>query len=159
MRFGLEMPMKDWLWVAVQVALFGLYGALLLGKAAGEWGAWRWLGLPLMLAGLGCLLPALWAHGRKLTPLPEPRRELGLLRTGIYAVIRHPLYTGVMALAFGLAFWFQKAGALGGAMLLTLFFNLKAREEERRLRRLYPEYADYQRQTGRFLPRWRKKAA
>jgi hypothetical protein len=37
MRFGLEMPMKDWLWVAVQVALFGLYGALLLGTAAGEW--------------------------------------------------------------------------------------------------------------------------
>jgi protein-S-isoprenylcysteine O-methyltransferase Ste14 len=39
---------------------------------------------------------------------------------------------------------------------LTAFFNLKAREEERRLQRNYPEYADYQRATGRFLPRWRQ---
>jgi protein-S-isoprenylcysteine O-methyltransferase Ste14 len=152
------MQIKDWLWVAVQVGLFGLYGVLLVGTPAGEWGWLRWLGIPLMLAGMGVLLPALWAHGRKLTPLPEPKRELGLLRRGVYASIRHPIYAGLLALAFGLALWFQKASALVGAMLLTLFFNLKAREEERRLRRLYPEYADYQRQTGRFLPRWRKKA-
>jgi Na+/H+ antiporter NhaC len=153
-----RMPIRDGLWVGVQVALLGLYGALLLGTPAGEWDGWRWLGIPLMLVGIGVLLPALWAHGRQLTPLPEPKRELGLLRTGVYASIRHPIYAGLIALAFGLALWFQKVAALGGAILLTLFFNLKAREEERRLRRLYPEYADYQRQTGRFLPRWRKKA-
>jgi len=147
----------DWLWFAVQVALFGLYAVLLLGTPAGDWGLVRWLGIPLSVVGMGVLLPALRAHGRKLTPLPEPRRELGLLRTGIYAYIRHPIYAGLLALAFGLALWFQSGGALGGAVLLTLFFNLKAREEERRLLRHYPEYADYQRQTGRFLPRWRSR--
>lgn len=149
--------MTDWLWFAVQVALFGLYGVLLLKAPAGDWGVARWLGIPVALVGVAVLMPALYAHGRKLTPLPEPKRELGLLRTGVYAFIRHPIYTGLIALAFGLAIWLQSGGALGGAILLTLFFNLKAREEERRLRRCYPEYADYQQRTGRFLPRWRKK--
>jgi len=144
----------DWVWLVVQLALFVLYGALLLGTPASEWGIMRWLGVPLIGIGVGLLLPALRAHGRKLTPLPEPRRELGLLCTGVYAVIRHPIYTGLIALTFGLAIWFQKGNALLGAILLTLFFNLKAREEERRLVRCYPEYANYQRQTGRFLPRW-----
>ncbi len=145
----------DWVWLVVQVVLLGLYGVLLVVLPAGDWGWIGWLGVPLIGVGVVLLLPALKAHGRKLTPLPEPRRELGLLRTGVYAYIRHPIYAGLMALAFGLALWFQKAGALAAALLLTLFFNLKAREEERRLLRLYPEYADYQRRTGRFLPRWR----
>ncbi|MEN3002389.1 MAG: isoprenylcysteine carboxylmethyltransferase family protein [Armatimonadota bacterium] len=147
--------MRDWLWVAIQVMLFVLYGVLLIRTPTGDWGLVRWLGLPLVLVGLVLLMPALRAHGRKLTPLPEPKRELGLLRTGIYASIRHPIYAGLIALAFGLAIWFQKLGALFGAILLTLFFNLKAREEERRLLRCYPEYAEYQRRTGRFIPRWR----
>ncbi|MCS7065071.1 MAG: isoprenylcysteine carboxylmethyltransferase family protein, partial [Fimbriimonadales bacterium] len=123
--------MWDWLWLVVQIVLFGLYGVLLVGTPAGDWGLVRWLGLPLMLIGAWLLVPALVAHGRKLTPLPEPKRELGLLRTGVYAYIRHPIYAGLIALAFGLALWFQKGGALIGAILLTLFFNLKAREEER----------------------------
>ncbi|GBC93235.1 hypothetical protein HRbin15_01725 [bacterium HR15] len=149
--------LKDWLWFVVQVVLFVLYAGLLLHMPSSEWGEVRWLGIPLGLIGAGLLMPALYAHGGKLTPLPEPKRELGLLRTGVYAYIRHPIYTGLLALAFALSLWFQNGGALVGAVLLTLFFNLKAREEERRLLRCYPEYAQYQRQTGRFLPRWRKR--
>ena len=95
-------------------------------------------------------------HGRKLTPLPEPNPTLGLQRTGVYAVIRHPMYTGLLLSAFGLAIVAQKPLAIAAAGALTVFFNLKAREEERRLRRCYPDYADYQRATGRFLPRWRQ---
>jgi protein-S-isoprenylcysteine O-methyltransferase Ste14 len=71
-------------------------------------------------------------------------------------VIRHPMYTGLLLSAFGLAILAQKPLTIAAAGALTVFFNLKAREEERRLRRCYPNYADYQRATGRFLPRWRQ---
>jgi protein-S-isoprenylcysteine O-methyltransferase Ste14 len=143
-------------WVAVQLALFVLYGiALVLGSGA-SWGAWRWLGIPLLAVGAWVGLAALRMHGRRLTPLPEPNPALGLLRTGVYARVRHPMYTGLLLSAFGLAIVAQKPLAIAAAGALTVFFNLKAREEERRLRRCYPDYADYQRATGRFLPRWRQ---
>ena len=143
-------------WVVVQIALFVLYGLALAWGASASWGVWRWLGALLALLGAWVGLAALRMHGRKLTPLPEPNPALGLQRTGVYAVIRHPMYIGLLLSAFGLAILLQKPLAIVGATALTAFFNLKAREEERRLQRNYPEYADYQRATGRFLPRWRQ---
>ena len=143
-------------WVVVQIALFVLYGFALAVGASASWGVWRWLGVPLVAVGAWVGLAALRMHGRKLTPLPEPNPALGLQRTGVYAVIRHPMYTGLLLSAFGLAIVAQKPLAIAAAGALTAFFNLKAREEERRLRRCYPDYADYQRATGRFLPRWRQ---
>jgi protein-S-isoprenylcysteine O-methyltransferase Ste14 len=143
-------------WVVVQIALFVLYGLALAWGASASWGVWRWLGIPLLAVGAWVGLAALRMHGRKLTPLPEPNPALGLQRTGVYAVIRHPMYTGLLLSAFGLAILAQKPLTIAAAGALTVFFNLKAREEERRLRRCYPDYADYQRATGRFLPRWRQ---
>jgi protein-S-isoprenylcysteine O-methyltransferase Ste14 len=143
-------------WVVVQIALFVLYGLALAWGASASWDVWRWLGAPLVAMGAWVGLAALRMHGRKLTPLPEPNPALGLQRTGVYAVIRHPMYTGLLLSAFGLAILAQKPLAIAAAGALTVFFNLKAREEERRLRRCYPDYADYQRATGRFLPRWRQ---
>ena len=143
-------------WVVVQIALFVLYGLALAWGASASWGVWRWLGVPLVAVGAWVGLAALRMHGRKLTPLPEPNPALGLQRTGVYAVIRHPMYTGLLLSAFGLAILAQKPLAIAAAGALTVFFNLKAREEERRLQRCYPDYADYQRATGRFLPRWRQ---
>lgn len=143
-------------WVLIQAFLLALYGLALAFGASASWGVWRWLGALLALLGAWVGLAALRMHGRKLTPLPEPNPTLGLQRTGVYAVIRHPMYTGLLLSAFGLAILLQKPLAIVGATALTAFFNLKAREEERRLQRNYPEYADYQRATGRFLPRWRQ---
>jgi protein-S-isoprenylcysteine O-methyltransferase Ste14 len=143
-------------WVLIQAFLLALYGLALAFGASASWGVWRWLGAPLVAIGAWVGLAALRMHGRKLTPLPEPNPTLGLQRTGVYAVIRHPMYTGLLLSVFGLAILLQKPLAIVGATALTAFFNLKAREEERRLQRNYPEYADYQRATGRFLPRWRQ---
>jgi protein-S-isoprenylcysteine O-methyltransferase Ste14 len=143
-------------WVLIQALLLALYGLALAFGASASWGLWRWLGALLALLGAWVGLAALRMHGRKLTPLPEPNPALGLQRTGVYAVIRHPMYTGLLLSAFGLAILLQKPLAIAAAGALTVFFNLKAREEERRLRRCYPDYADYQRATGRFLPRWRQ---
>jgi protein-S-isoprenylcysteine O-methyltransferase Ste14 len=145
-----------YLWVVVQFALFVAYGVALAVGASASWGVWRWAGALPFLLGAWVGIAALRMHGRKLTPLPEPNPALGLLRSGVYAVIRHPMYAGLLLCAFGLAILLQKPLGVAMAVVLTVFFNLKAREEERRLLRCYPEYADYQRTTGRFLPRWRQ---
>ncbi|MDW8052576.1 MAG: isoprenylcysteine carboxylmethyltransferase family protein [Armatimonadota bacterium] len=142
-----------WGWVVVQAILLGAYGVALTTTPSGAWGVWRWLGVPLLGVGAVIGLLAVLQHGRKLTPLPEPNPSLGLLQHGVYARIRHPMYVGVILMAFGGAVVLQKAWGVVVATALLLFFYLKACEEERRLLRCYPQYADYMRRTGRFLPR------
>ena len=102
-------------WVLIQALLLALYGLALAFGASASWGAWRWLGVPLVAVGAWVGLAALRVHGRKLTPLPEPNPALGLQRTGVYAVIRHPMYTGLLLSAFGLAILAQKPLAIAAA--------------------------------------------
>ena len=55
----------------------------------------RWVGL----AGMAVLIVGLINLGRSLTALPTPVPH-GVLRTGgLYRLVRHPIYTGIMVLA------------------------------------------------------------
>jgi protein-S-isoprenylcysteine O-methyltransferase Ste14 len=77
-----------------------------------------------------------------------------LVRHGIYAVIRHPLYTSVIAASIGWALVWQSWPALLVAASLVPFFQAKASREERWLREKLPDCAGYERQVHRFLPWW-----
>jgi protein-S-isoprenylcysteine O-methyltransferase Ste14 len=93
------------------------------------------------------------AQGRHLTAMPQPRAS-GRLRTGgAYAVVRHPMYSGVMlaSVARGLLAG-GRAGPAAAAGLCAVL-TAKARWEERQLRELYPGYDEYARRTPRFVPR------
>ena len=94
-------------------------------------------------------------HGQ---PGPEPDavsqtiREQPLVQTGIYGLIRHPLYTAVFCGSVGWALVWQSWPALLAALALAPLFDAKARREERWLRQKFPEYAGYERQVRRFVP-------
>jgi protein-S-isoprenylcysteine O-methyltransferase Ste14 len=111
-------------------------------------------GAVLLLIGAGVALAGAVAIGRNLTPFPKPAEQTILVRHGIYRVIRHPLYTSVIAASFGWGLVWESWPAVGVAAVLIPFFHAKARLEERWLRRKFPEYAAYEQQVPRFLP-WR----
>ena len=113
----------------------------------------RIVGVALMIAGASVALAGAMALGRNLTPLPMPSAQARLVRHGIYAVIRHPLYTSVIAVAVGWALVWQSWPALVVAAALIPFFAAKARREERWLREIFPEYAEYEKRVPRFLSR------
>jgi protein-S-isoprenylcysteine O-methyltransferase Ste14 len=74
--------------------------------------------------------------------------------TGPYRLVRHPIYTGIIAAGFILAAELATLAAFAGAALMTLGWWMKAREEERFLsRELGPAYDDYRRRTPMLLPR------
>ncbi len=112
------------------------------------------VGVALLLMGAGVALAGVLALRRNLTPFPKPGARAQLVRNGIYAVIRHPLYSSVMSVAVGWALVWQSWPGLLAAACLIPFFLAKARREERWLREVFPEYADYERQVSGFLPRW-----
>jgi protein-S-isoprenylcysteine O-methyltransferase Ste14 len=111
-----------------------------------------WTGVALCLLGFGLAISARRHLGRNWG-LPMSRKEQAALVTnGPYALIRHPIYAGLILAMLGSAigvhvFW---------ALLLTLvgpYFIYSARREEAVMLQLFPEqYAVYKARTGMFVP-------
>ena len=109
-------------------------------------------GVVLILVGGFVALAGALSLGRNLTPFPKPAEQAQLVEHGIYAVIRHPLYTSVISVSIGWALVWQSWPALLVAVTLIPFFHAKARYEECWLRQKFPGYADYERRVRRFIP-------
>lgn len=107
----------------------------------------------LIAAGIGLLLESGRRLGRSLSPYPEPVAG-GTLRTeGVYALVRHPMYTGGILVALGWSVLFESVAGGVLTVALAVFFAFKSSHEERRLEQAYPGYAEYRRRTPRrFLP-------
>ena len=112
----------------------------------------QWLGLALLGGGVLVIFAGLVTLGRALTPFPHPRNGARLVTRGVFRRVRHPVYAGVLVCAIGWALvWLSIAGVAYSA-LLAVFFDRKARREERWLRSRFPEYAAYARRVRRFIP-------
>lgn len=113
--------------------------------------------LALLIAGVGLILVlvALVQIGSKISPFPSPRQGTKLITTGAFAFARHPIYSGVLFLAFGLSIWLGSGYKLIISLLLYLLFFLKSRYEEKRLLEIFPDYDLYRKNTGRFFPKFK----
>jgi protein-S-isoprenylcysteine O-methyltransferase Ste14 len=81
--------------------------------------------------------------GQNLTPLPHPRDEGQLVTTGVYGLVRHPMYSGVIYLALAYASWQMSWVHLVGSIVLFVFFDAKSRKEEVWLTDKFLDYASY----------------
>ena len=139
--------------VSVQAALFVVVGA---GPTwfggAGSAGPLRAVALTAMLGGLALAVVAGLRLGRNLTPLPVPIDGGRLVTAGVYAFARHPIYGGLLLVAFGWSAFAGSLGTLAAALALWALFERKSRFEERALVARYPEYARYRAGTRRFVP-------
>jgi protein-S-isoprenylcysteine O-methyltransferase Ste14 len=112
-----------------------------------------WLiGKAFFYLGLGIALWAAISLGPNLTPLPKPKRNGKLIQTGLYKIVRHPIYFGVILLCFGWAAVEQNRYTLVMAILLLLFFDLKSRKEEQWLSEQFNDYAEYKKKTKKLIP-------
>ncbi|HSG43491.1 MAG TPA: isoprenylcysteine carboxylmethyltransferase family protein [Anaerolineales bacterium] len=79
-----------------------------------------------------------------------------VIDTGPYKLMRHPVITSFFGIASGL-FLVNPALTTLAALLYTIWdFTRAAQQEEDLMIKTLPGYADYGRQTPRFLPRLRK---
>ena len=109
-------------------------------------------GAAFLLVAAACGLAGAASLGRNLTPFPKPSAGSRLVQTGIYRLMRHPLYTAVFCGSVGWALAWRSWPALLAALALAPILGAKARREERWLRQQFPEYADYERRVRRFVP-------
>ena len=141
-----------WMLLLVQLGLLAAIFVLPTGHA---WATPRWLRIGtrvLQIAGLVVLGIGLMNLGRSATPLPTPVKGGELRSSGLYRYVRHPIYTGVMALAVGAAILSRSVAVAIATLALVAWLAVKARWEERRLEVRYPGYAVYAARTPRFIP-------
>ncbi len=91
-----------------------------------------------MIAGGALFVAGLIHLGRGVTPLPYPKDGADLIRTGPYAIVRHPMYSGGLGLGLGWALYVQGWLTLGYAVALFVFLDAKSRREERWLAEKFP---------------------
>ena len=141
-----------WLWVAGQGVLLG---ALVFWPDGDVWGrpsALLALAVVLFFGGLGLVVISALGLGAGLTPTPVPTQSGKLITSGLYRFVRHPIYTGVLAVVVGITLRSASLVHVALAVLTVLFFDRKAAWEEQRLRETYPDYDAYAAQTPKFIP-------
>lgn len=143
-------------WVAVQgVVLVASLVALLVDARSLPWPAWTvWLGAILAVAGAVQSFLGLQHLGVNLTPYPEPLSSARLVALGVYRLVRHPIYGGIVEMLVGAALFRRSLVALLIGVVGAVFFWSKAYFEERRLMEHYPGYATYRSRVTRRLIPW-----
>jgi protein-S-isoprenylcysteine O-methyltransferase Ste14 len=113
----------------------------------------RWFGVALFALGGVLRLAPVFVLGRRFSGLVAIQPNHRLLTNGIYGVIRHPSYLGLLvnALGWGLAFRAGVGVAIAALMLLVVLARINS--EERLLRETFgAEYDAYRTRTWRLIP-------
>jgi protein-S-isoprenylcysteine O-methyltransferase Ste14 len=145
-------PAAAWSLVALQFVFLLLLGFLPWGELWPRGIATIVLGLVLVVIGVGIALAAGAGLGRTLTPSPIPKADGELVTTGVYALVRHPIYSGLLVLGVGLIVIGASALHVLAWVALLCVLMTKARFEERMLDGQYPDYAAYAARVGRLVP-------
>jgi protein-S-isoprenylcysteine O-methyltransferase Ste14 len=147
----MKINSKDIVLVSIQLVFFVLY-TIPSSWSLSFFSWFKTVGLVTAIVGFVILTLALLQLNKNLSPFPTPKDSAVLIQNGLYAWVRHPIYTGIIILFFGYGIYQDSLFKLLIAFCLWILFYFKTQYEELQLQRKFPEYAVYKKITGRFLP-------
>ena len=106
----------------------------------------------LSLGALILIMKGLIDLGKNLTPLPYPIDNGELVQTGIYSIVRHPLYSGLIFAALAWTIFQMSLSHFIATAILLIFFDIKANREETWLTQKYPDYSEYRQRVKKIIP-------
>lgn len=143
---------RAWAFVAAQAALLV---ALFTWPTGPTWPVpdpVRLVGSVATVAGLVAMVVSALALRRGLTASPLPNAAARLRTTGLYALVRHPIYAALLMFAAGRVLTY---GSLPRALVflgLGALLVAKTTWEEHRLVERFPDYPAYAARVPRFIP-------
>ena len=147
------------------IGTLGLYAGLVAGV---PWDGWQAPGLAFhpLLAGVGAALFtagwglfawARWTLGRWWSADVQIKQGQELRSDGPYRLVRHPIYTGLIAAGLGSLLLTGRPAWIGGLAAIAAYILGKAWLEEQALAAHFgPAWHAYRRRVPAFLPRLRR---
>ena len=141
------------IYAAMQFALLFAFAAIVLwdpGAPLFVSHAAAMAGDAIGIAGLVVIAAGFVALGRNIQVAPHTKPGAHLVQSGIYRVLRHPMYSGIALCVVGL--WLREPTPATGVagIVVIAFLGMKRRVEERFLMAAYAGYAQYRKRTVAF---------
>jgi protein-S-isoprenylcysteine O-methyltransferase Ste14 len=150
LAYGSLMAAGFYLLFSERVAL-GVLGQRFVTKS--DWIAL--LGIVLTFAGVGLSIWARIILGKNWSGKVTRKVDHQLIRSGPYALVRHPIYSGLLLAAIGTATVVGEWRAVLGIPLILASESIKARREEQFMSAEFGDaYEEYRRETGFLIPGW-----
>ena len=119
--------------------------------------ALEYVGIVLIGVGLVLVFAGFRGLGKSLTANPVPIEDGKLVTTGIFSIVRHPIYLGLLIVTLGLV---VSSGVWAQVIVwaaLAVLLNYKMRWEEVMLSKKYKGYAQYMATVPALIPGLRPK--
>lgn len=139
--------------VTLQISLIV---ALLITPQGSDWAVPGWVEVLLgLFSFIGLVLGVLFYFSldSARSVLPAPKETGRLKTTGAYSIIRHPIYSLILVIGMSVVIQHQSFLKVGIWVALLVILWVKANFEEALLTAKFPEYANYSRTVGKFIPK------
>jgi protein-S-isoprenylcysteine O-methyltransferase Ste14 len=140
------------------VAFAGAVGAPIAAMAGVE-PLWdndvvRWVGVVVAVVGIGLTYAAQVGMGSEWRIGIDRTEVTGLVTTGVFGLVRNPIFTAMIFTAVGFAVMVPNVIAVIAVVCLVVAIEMQVRfVEEPHLRRLHGDaYEQYAAEVGRFVP-------
>jgi protein-S-isoprenylcysteine O-methyltransferase Ste14 len=145
------------LWTGYTLIFFGEKGLGILNEPmVAHNRVFAMTGVVLTWLGIGLALWARWHLGQYWSGRVTIKEGHELIRTGPYAHLRHPIYSGLDLATIGTALVINRWGCAVGVVLVIVAYWIKARKEEAMLSiRFGAAFQEHCRRTGFLFPKFR----
>jgi len=144
------MTRKGIYFVSLQALIFLLF-ALIGGKQDVGAGL-KIFGLITSIVGLTIIAIAVLQLNRNLSPFPSPKAGSQLITSGLYSIVRHPIYLGIIVLFLGYTLYTASWFRLALTILISALFYYKSTYEESLLMQKFETYRVYRKSTSKIFP-------
>jgi protein-S-isoprenylcysteine O-methyltransferase Ste14 len=140
------------IWIVFRVTPLSAWDSLV---AQAQWV--RFLGLAILLSGTAFTLWARFVLGVMWSAAPTVKQEHQLRTGGPYALTRHPIYTGILAMLLGSSLLLGVGRWVVIFPIYLVLFEIKIRIEERLMLATFPDdYPSYRRRVPQLVPGLRR---
>jgi protein-S-isoprenylcysteine O-methyltransferase Ste14 len=111
-------------------------------------------GLGLLLFVMGCIIVSLvFKENPFAAPVVKYQRDQKVVNTGVYGVVRHPMYSGFALLAIGMPLWLESFVGAIVSLIPVAILAVRTTIEEHFLKQTLPDYPAYTQQVRcRLIP-------
>jgi protein-S-isoprenylcysteine O-methyltransferase Ste14 len=144
---------KEYILVMMQLLLFTLYIWNPLQTSMHQNSIINYVALFLVIIGLITIASAIYALRMSISAFPSPTSNAKLINTGVFKLVRHPIYSSILISSFGWALYSNSLFRILIFVALFLLFEIKSNFEEQLLIKKFPNYHAYKKNTGKYFPK------